>query len=237
MTRLAAARAARRGMTLVEIMVVVAILAMLSLVAIPSLQAIFDVQQRGAVRDLASTYEFLQAEAALRNVCFRVAYNLDANTYQVELGSPDATVWGDSEKMKEYEADRERGFGRFKKNDEAGAPKSDFKKFEIDGIDTEVQLPEGTVFKWVYTPVYETPQTPTEEKDRDDDAGPRMVYSHIFPNGFVEYTAIRVVDEDDMEDGFTLTVQPMSGDVSIDPEEIDPVEAMDWIPDEGPTIR
>ncbi len=225
----------RQGMTLVEIMVVMAILAMLSLVAIPSLNAIFDVQQRGAVRDLASTYQYLQAEAALRNVCFRVAFNLDANSYEVQVGSPDATVWGDSEKLKAYEDDRKRGFGRFKKEEQA--TRSSFTEFNADAIDSSVELPEGTVFKWVYTPVYETPQTPTEEGDRDDDEGPRIVYSHIFPNGFVEYTALRVVDADDGEDGFTLTIQPLSGDVAIVPEDLDPVEAMDWIPREAPTIQ
>lgn len=227
-------RRARRGMSLVEMMVVLAIMAMMALVAVPSLKAIFDVQQREAVSNLASTYQFLQAEASLRNVSFRIAYNLDANSYKIEVGSADATLWGDTEKLKEWEEQRKKDFGRFKKKEEQ--PKDDFSQFAIDGLDTEVTLPEGAYFKWVYTPEYGTPQTPTPEEDRDDEEGPRIVYSHIFPNGFVEYTALRVTD-DGGEDGFTLTVQPLSGDVAITDEEIDPIEAMSWIPTEAPTIR
>ena len=73
----------RTGMTLIEIMVVVAVLGLLAGVGIPALSGILDLQQRGAAKEIAQTYTMLVDEAALRNQTFRIAYYLDAGTWQV----------------------------------------------------------------------------------------------------------------------------------------------------------
>ncbi len=75
-------------MTLIEIMVVVALIALVMGVSVPTLRGVLDAEQAGAARELVMTYRYLRDEAALRNVTFRVAYNLDARTYKVEVGEP-----------------------------------------------------------------------------------------------------------------------------------------------------
>ena len=63
-----------------------------------------------------------------------------------------------------------------------------------------------------------------------------MAYTYIFPNGFAEPTFVRIVDEDDDEDGFTLEVEPLSGRVLLHEEEVELEDKMDWLPEEGPEL-
>ena len=48
---------------------------------------------------------------------------------------------------------------------------------------------------------------------------------------------VRIADADDPEDGWTIEVMPISGEISMTEEVIDPEESLDWIPEEGPEIR
>ena len=64
-----------------------------------------------------------------------------------------------------------------------------------------------------------------------------MAYTYIFPNGTVEYTLIRIVSEDDPEEGYTIEVEPVSGRVNIMEEERRPEDATSWLPDEGPELE
>ena len=54
--------------------------------------------------------------------------------------------------------------------------------------------------------------------------------------GTVEYTLIRIVSEDDPEEGYTIEVEPVSGRVNIMEEERRPEDATSWLPDEGPEL-
>ncbi len=57
-------------------MVVLAIAIVLMGVLIPSLASFFMLDQRQAAKDLTTLYQQLHDEAVMRNVTFRVAYNL-----------------------------------------------------------------------------------------------------------------------------------------------------------------
>jgi type II secretory pathway pseudopilin PulG len=233
------------GISLLEIMVVIAIMAVVLAIGVPSLSAIFDLQQRGAARELAMTYSFLVNEASMRNVTFRIAYHLDEGWYQIEVGDPDTQIFSDPESRARFEAEREdrmRRVGDRPAEPEEGeeAEESDaldrFAGLTAPGFQSKVQLPSNSTFLFVYTPQYDGPQTPSEDPpEKAEDA--KVVYSYVFANGVAEYTMVRIVSVDDPEDGYTVEVEPISGRVSIESELRDIGESLSWIPTEAPTIR
>lgn len=231
---------ARRGISLIEIMVVLAIMAVVLGIGAPSLAAIFDLQQRSAARELAMTYSFLVNEAAMRNVTFRIAYNLDAGTYKIEVGDPDTLVFSDPESRAAFEAERERELEKFTKKDEEDQGEADalsrFAGLTSPGFESKVELPSNSMFAYVYTPQYDGPQAPSEDPP-DTEADQKIVYSYVFANGVSEHTVVRIVSIDDPEDGYTVEVEPLSGKVSMESEATDIGANMAWLPTEAPNYR
>ena len=238
-----AARRRRRGLTLVEIVVVMAILAVMAAVSIPTLTAYFDLQQRGAARELAQTYTWLVDEAVLRNVSFRVVYNLDMGTWKVEVGDPEARVFGTPEEREAHERELEDEMARFTEREiEEGAlaelqeAEGGFASLDQALFKTEQALPGGTRFAWVYTPQYGEDGARPSAEPPEDPEDQVVAYSHVFPNGTAEHTVVRIAGEDD-EDGYTIEVEPLSGQVHLDTDLLDPSESFDWVPEEGPELH
>lgn len=233
------ARARRGGFTLVELMVAIAILVALLAVGVPSLYALFDLEQRGAARQLAMTYQYLATEAAMRNVTFRVAYYLDEGTYEIQVGDPDTLVFSTPEARAEYEAQQEKKLRFASRSTEEAAAEDEagrFRGLDQPGFEEKVRLPAGSRFAFVYTPQYPEPQTPSEEPP-EGDAPPRVAYSYVFANGEVEYTVVRIVAEDDPEDGYSVEVEPVSGNVRVDADLMDVGASLAWLPTEPPSFQ
>lgn len=233
----------RRGITLIEIMVVLAIMGVVGAAAVPSLQAVFDLEQRGAAKELVDTYRLLQTEAVLRNVSFRVAFNLDQRKWYIEVGDPSALVFSDPETREKYERERQDQLKRFSKQErESGAAQSalggdgKFQTLNTPLFTTQHELPANTMFAYVYTPQYGEPVRPSDEPPESSE-DERVVYSHIFPDGTMEYTIVRIVDSYDPADGYSIEVEPFSGDVRLEDDEQEIGANQRWIPSEGPSIR
>lgn len=96
-------RSGRRGMTLMEIMVVLAIMAGVFFVAVSSLSSLLGVERHVATKKLASTYRYLREEAGLKNVVFRIAFDLDENTWSVQVGDPSSLIFYDQETRETHE--------------------------------------------------------------------------------------------------------------------------------------
>jgi general secretion pathway protein H len=233
----------RKGVTLIEMMVVMAVMAVVIAVGAPVLSSVFDLQQRGAAKTLADAYRLLQTEAMLRNVTFRIAYNLDRSTWSVEVGDPSALIFTDPRSREEWEDEQQRKLKRFSKKEIAEGDANDileqggrFRGLEVPGFPTKGVLPDSCRFAYVYTPQNGEPVTPSEEmpEEAEDE---RIVYSHVFPDGTMEFTVVRIVDVDDPADGYTVEVEPFSGQVRLETEESSIGASMSWIPSEAPTSR
>lgn len=232
----------RRGMTLVEVMVVIAIIVVVSGVAIPSMALLLDLQQKAAVTELATAFGYLRDEATLRNVTFRVEFNLDRNRWKVEAGTPDATIFATTEEREAWEQELEDQLTRFTEREiEEGAAneileqEGRFEGLEDGTIDTEKELPGGSRFAWVYTPEYGEPVEPSMEPP-EDETEERKVYSYIFPDGQMQFTVVRIVGEYDAEDGYTLIVEPLTGRIHIEDVDADYEALFDWLPEAGPEL-
>lgn len=233
---------ARRGMTLIEVMVTVAIVLLILSVGIPSMAGLLALQQRGAVYELATTFAYLRDEATLRNVTFRIVFNLDRGTYEVQAGAPDATIFASQEEREEWEDELEDRLNRFTERQISEGAADDlmdqtgrFQGLEDITLDTKVELPGGTRFGWIWTPQHEEPVEPADvpPEDGEDDT---IVYAHIFPNGQLEPVVVRIVDEDDFDEGWTVIVEPLTGRIHLEDSLVEPEDLFDWLPTEGPEM-
>ena len=220
-------------MSLMEVMVVLVIAIVLMGVLIPSLASFFMLDQRQAAKDLTVLYQQLHDEAVMRNVTFRVAYNLRQSTYEVQVGDPRALIHTTVEEREEYESRLKRRL-ELMSDEERQAYQSKLKTFtQLDArFKSNFVLPSGTVFGGVYTPQYGEMVKPSD-LDEDDDG---IVYSYIFANGQSEHAVILLVTEGDEEDGFTIEVEPLSGAVKLHGEVIDWKDSQDFVPSEGPNL-
>ena len=236
------ARRARAGLTVIEIMVALAIVVMIAGVGLPSLAGLTAAEQRAAVSKLADGYAALRDEAVLRNVTFRLAFNLERGTYEVEVGSPDYRIFEDPDEREDWENDLNESLARYTPEeiqegeaDELMEAAGRFEGVESALIETAGELPGGTRFAWIYTPQYGDPVEPAEEPP-EDPADDTIVYSHVFPDGQFEYTLLRIVDEEDPEQGYTLVIEPLTGRIRVAIEAVDHDDVLEWLPDEGPEL-
>ena len=221
-----------------EIMVVLVIMGGVMAIVVPSTYAVFDLEQRGAARDLAQTYKFLIQEATMRNVTFRVAFNLTDNSYQIEMGDADTLVFGSPEARQKYEDAQDQKLRMFSKEDREAEAQKDEQKFgglDISGFEGKVALPDGSAWGFVYTPQYPEPQHFVATKE--DDAPPQIVYSYVFANGEAEYVVVRIVSQSDPEDGYSVEVEPVSGNVRVESELIEAGQSLAWLPTDLPTLH
>ena len=239
-------RRIRQGLTLIEIMVVMAILAIILAVGMPAVSGVLALQQQAAITELSKTYVWLIDEAAMRNATFRIAYNLDRNTWKVEAGDPSTLVFSSPEEREKHDeeiADKMSRFTKRELEEGAGAEIEDaagrFEGLDDPVFTTAQTLPDGIKFAFVYTPQYgDEGLKPNPDGPSDDEEEDIIAYTYIFSDGTAEHTVIRIVDEDDEADGYTLEVEPLSGVVRVTFDEItDPADSMDWLPDEGPTLQ
>lgn len=239
-------RTRRQGLTLIEILVAMAILMVMVVVAVPSMQGLLDIQQRAAAKELAQTYTWLVDEAKLRNVSFRIAYNLDKNTWKVEVGDPDALVYSNPEEREEAEEAEKDKLSRYTKRElEEGIgdatdlrdQESKFSGLEDPMFTSGGALEGDAVFAYVYTPQYgEEGRRPSEDPPEDEEEE-SIAYTYIFPDGTAEHTVVRIVDREDPEDGWTVTVEPLTGKVRLTSDVVDPTDSLSWLPEEGPSLR
>jgi len=233
----------RRGLTLIEIIVVMAIIVAVTAIGAPTIAGVVGLREQRAATELAQTYIWLINEAQLRNVTFRMVFNLDRSTWKVEVGDPGTLVFATPEEREEYDQVLQEDMSRYTEREiEEGLVEEEEGLGRFDGLsdpifNTEVELPSDMVFLFVYTPQYgEDGVIPSDDppEDPEDDT---IAYTYIFPDGSAEHTVIRMGDPEDFEDGYTIVVEPLSGQVQVKDDIIDPGESLEWIPEEGPTFQ
>lgn len=223
-------------MSLIEVMVVIAILLAIAVILVIPLSSFLMLQQNSAARTLAITYQVLHDEAVLRNVTFRIAYHMDENFYDVEVGRPETLIFDDPKAREAYEEKIEAQRTKLSKEPEPQA-ENQFQR-AMDRFQTHVELPRNTIFGGIYTPQYGELVKPTseDERARDENAPKKVVYSYIFPNGFAEHTVVQIVSASSPDDGYTLEVEPMSGNVHLYGELRDWEESNKDLPERGPEL-
>ncbi len=184
-------RIKQKGFTLLEVLIVVGLMAMVTALAVPGIGIATRASLEGSTRDLATTIRSAFDESQLKGRVFRVVFDLDESIYWVEQGPQNLVL--QSEKQKE---ERGRLNARLSKDELEAQKKPTF------GISKGVtrdkkSLPMGVKFTDILASNHKDPMTKG------------LVYTHIFPHGFVEKTIIHVKDK--MGHEASLIVDPISG--------------------------
>lgn len=228
-----------------ELLVSLAIMSLLLGAVLPSLSTAMMLEQHRAAKRISFIYAQLHDEAALRNRTFRLAYHVDEGFYDIEMGDPNSMIFEDAEKA-EAGQEKEEDLREEMSDEELAAYKkaNSWQKIDND-FDGHVVLPAGTRFGSIYTPQYKDPVVPTEfdkkakksSSKKGEEDGPRVVYSYIFSNGFSEYTVVTIVNVDDPKEGYTITVDPLSGKVAFFDEIKEERDLFKNLPEEGPRLN
>lgn len=228
----------RRGISLMEVMVVIAIMLVLIAVMVPATRSVLQLQQRSAGRKLAVTYERLHDEAVMRNRTFRIVYYLDEDRYVVEAGEAGALIAASPEERDAYMlevAEKLKYMDEEQKREWYHSKAQPFESLGADGR-MEVELPSGVKLGGVYTPQYGRVVRPGEELENAGEDETLKVMSYVMNSGFTEHTLVWLVDAGDPEDGWTIEVEPLSGVVHLHGELLDIHDVRNEIPEEGPTL-
>ena len=241
-------RRARRGMSLIEIMIVVAILVGLTAVAVPLGSSLLRLEQRQAAARLGTIYERLQNEAMLRNMTFRIAFHLEDRYYEVEGSSDPALLFATPEKRVETEARLAEALSRkpsrFDRGDAAMAVDEDglaLKQAQFTAVQDKFlrrfDLPRGVRFGGVYTPAYGELVTPSREDPLEmKPEDKRVVHAYILPTGVSEHAVIQIVYESNPTRGFTIEAEPMTGKIHIEAVVRDWDRRFSFVPKRGPNL-
>jgi prepilin-type N-terminal cleavage/methylation domain-containing protein len=234
---------AQHGLTLVEVIVVIAILGIIMAVAMPSINGALMIDQQSSAKNIAQTYIWLIEEASMRNMSFRIVYNLDQGTWKVEAGDPNSLIYGSPEEAEKHQEELKDKMKRYTKrqmeeNDiDLEEQTASFQPLESELFKTAGQLPEGLQFNFLYTPQYGQDGLEPNKEIPDEEEEEIIGYSHIFSDGTVEHTIVRIADIDDSDDGYTIEIEPLSGKVNITEDILNPEDRFKWYPSEAPTIR
>ena len=182
-----------RGLTLIEIIVVMSIIAIFTVIAIPRFQSKLSLHIKKQARMLSGTIRFLYTQAAIKNVTYRLHYDLTNQTYWVEKSS-EAVRLTSADELHKTKWDEE------KKTE----PKFTEDK---DLLKKPVQLQKRIKFKDIKTELSSDPITEGH------------AYTHFFPSGYVEQTRIRL--ESETGDVYTIEVQPLTGLAKVYPYDVE----------------
>jgi prepilin-type N-terminal cleavage/methylation domain-containing protein len=233
----------RRGFTLIELIVVMAIVSLLVAMGIPTLNSLLGIEQQSAVKELSQTMTWLQEEAAMRNVAFRMELNVDRGTWKVEVGEPNTLIFSNPEEAEEYRDDLKSKMKRYSSSQQDPEQSNllenpaQFSPLQDPIFTSEKTLPSGLQIAFVYTPQYGDDGVEPNDEVPEDPEDDNIAHVHIFPDGTAEHTVIRIVNIDDENDGYTLEMEPMGGKINLTNEVVDPEDSLKWLPDEGPPIR
>lgn len=227
---------ARRGVSLIEVMVTIAIAVALIAVMAPAARSVFDMDQRAAARKIAVLFERLHDEAVMRNMSFRVVFYAEEGRYVVESGEAGALIASSPEDRERFEEEQRNKLRNMNDKQKAAFLQSRRQPFESMGAEgkMEFKLPYSVRFGGIYTPQYGRLVRPGDDLGGDKDDALR-VSSHVMNNGFMEHTLVQLVDLSG-SDGFTVEVEPMSGVVHLHPELVDVYDIREDLPDAGPSL-
>lgn len=179
-----------KGFTLLEILVVIILIASFVGFALPRFQNRLELHLKKQARMLSTTIQYLYNQAALKNITYRLHYDLDEHQYWIESSKEKIELSTESEEEK-------NDFFRIKDKD---TPSTKFKS-DRDLLKKPVHLEKRIHFLDIKTEAREEPITSGH------------AYTHFFPHGYAEETKIRIKSEDGKI--YTISVSPLTGNARV----------------------
>lgn len=178
----------QRGFTLVEMLVVVALIGVLVGFVMPSVSSFFKVSLDKTTREVASLIKETYNSTVVTGLVHRMVYDLDKNTYWVEVGPRSFLI--DTVETRQKAEDKKSKL--FKEEE-----KPSVFKMATDITDKARRLPEGVEFEDVLSEIDTEPLKSGK------------AYTHFFPQGATEQTLIHLKDLQDHK--ITLVISSLIG--------------------------
>lgn len=190
----------KRGFSLIEIMVVLLLIGVFTAIAIPTFRSINGSKLKSTATQLQGLIRDTYSRAALSGKTCRVMFDIDKREYWVEES---ADVVKAKSKEQEEEEKEERATGK-------PVQRPEFKAVE-DELGEKHPLAEDVYFKSIWI-------------DRlEERATKGQIALYFFPDGYTEEAQIVVADDPDGKRLYDLIVEPLTGSVVIEDQEL-PIE-------------
>ena len=184
---------------MIELMVVIFVIGLLGMLVVPRMGIVSDFELKSSANKIVSLFRLAYDSAIMTNKVYRVFYDFENNKITIGYLDVDEAepVKSDDTKNTEVAKDSDQ---------DTIESKLIFQGKFVDDETMEVDLPSGIKLDRVVTAHSDVPV----------DKG--FEFTLFFTNGFVEKTFIYLKDTSD--DIYTITVNPLTGNATIHPEEI-----------------
>ncbi|MBH1988570.1 MAG: type II secretion system protein [Myxococcaceae bacterium] len=191
----------KRGFSLIEMMVVLLLVGVFAAIAVPTLRSVTGSRLKRSAIEVQALIRDTYSRAGLSGKTCRIVFDLDNRSYWVEESSD----WVRS-KSKEQDEEEER---------EAREMGQAIKKPEFKPVEDELgkvqSLKDDVFFKSIWI----------EHFEKRESAGHVALY--FFPDGYTESAQIILADDPDAKRLYNLIVEPLTGSVMIEDQEL-PIE-------------
>ncbi len=187
-----------RGFSLLEILVVLLLIGVFTAIAIPTFRSITGSKLKSTANQLQGLIRDTYARASLSGKTCRIVFDMDKREYWVEESSD--TVKVKSQKQEEEDEKQARDTGKPVKN-------PDFKAVE-DELGEKQKLPEDVYFRSIWIDRFE------------ERAGKGQIALYFFPDGYTEEAQIVIADDPEGKRLYDLVVEPLTGAVVIEDQEL-----------------
>ena len=206
----------RSGLTLIELVITISIVALVVTIMVPAVGTLGGVGLRTSASRLAGTISFAYDLAVRRNSVVRLVFDLEQNSYWIEVASGKFTLNREKDDVRQGRVEEEahaRGSRLFvgREEIESGSiwqprPRTTFTRYSEGGVE-KVELGEEVHIQDVWT-AHQTERV---------SAG--KAYLYFFPTGMTEKAYIHLAD--DNQQAYTLVVESLLGTVKIHPSYIE----------------
>lgn len=224
------ARAAQRGLTLIEIMVALMIAAVLFSAVVMSVGSITGSKAKAATNELAGVIRSIYDTAALSGKTCRLVFTLpdpkseEVASYRAECAAGNVTTARDRDEQLQEGNRSEDALGR--RGDDA---RRDYRKNDGPNVSDELAAERGRVEKAAQFSEFTAPELQPRKlpsgvqvsvwtRHQREAAEKGVAYLYFFPQGFTERAQVYVRQGDNV---WTLRVQPLTGKVDVVGEELE----------------
>ena len=189
-----------RGFTVIEILVALLLVSLFTGMAVVGVRSITRARMKETANQLVGLIRDTYNRAALSNKVHRIVFDMDKNTYWVEVSNDVVHVKGD-----QSEVDRDEGAQVDWNSDGDSIKKAPaFKPVENDEVGTKQKLADDVRFWRIWV---------GHIRDRVTKG---RVELNFFPDGYTEKAHITFSDDEDGEHTLTIVTQPLTGEAVIE---------------------
>lgn len=198
MTMLIIGKNRKRGFSLLEIMVVLLLIGIFTAIAVPTFKSVTGSELKKTANQLLGLVRDTYSRASLSGKTCRIVFDIDKKEYWVEESADVVKIQTATQEEDTKKEERDTG---------QAATRPQFKPVE-DELGEKHKLPDDIYFKSIWVDRFSSRVTQGQ------------VFLYFFPDGYTEEAQIIISDDPKGERLFNLVVEPLTGTVMIENQEL-----------------